>query len=162
MPLRGIVLGGAIVVVAAIFAAEIPKLPPPYATPSANNPPRVIPEPAGARLTVPPGFHMEIWAEGFARPRYMLLGPSGELLLSDAADAPDGAIYAMPLNQADGYKAHDRKKLIGGLDRPYGLAFWHEYLYVGEPESIKRYKYDARSMTAGPGTSSHCCAVTSR
>jgi glucose/arabinose dehydrogenase len=25
------------------------------------------------------------------------------------------------------------------------------YLYVGEPESIKRYKYDAKAMTAGPG-----------
>jgi glucose/arabinose dehydrogenase len=55
------------------------------------------------------------------------------------------------LSKADGYQAHDRRKLIAGLDRPYGLAFWHEYLYVGEPESIKRYKYDAKAMTAGPG-----------
>ena len=44
-----------------------------------------------------------------------------------------------------------RKKLIEGLDRPYGLAFWKDYLYVGEPASIKRYKYDRKSMTAGPG-----------
>jgi glucose/arabinose dehydrogenase len=45
----------------------------------------------------------------------------------------------------------ERKKLISGLDRPFGLALWHEYLYVGEPTSIKRYKYDSKTRTAGPG-----------
>ena len=43
------------------------------------------------------------------------------------------------------------KKLITGLDRPYGLALWKEYLYVGEPESVKRYRYDAKNMTVGKG-----------
>lgn len=139
---------GAAVMLAA--AADV-KLPPPYATPSANNGPRVIPQPAGAQLHVPEGFSVDVYADGFSRPRYMTMGPSGELLLSDAADGPDGVVYAIPLNQGDGYKAGERKKLIGGLDRPYGLALWHEYLYVGEPESIKRYKYDSKAMTAGPG-----------
>ena len=135
---------------AAFYASEV-KLPPPYATPSVNNGPRVVGRPAGAQLHLPAGFSVDVYADNFARPRYMLLGAGGELLLSDAAESPDGAVYVMPLKKADGYQAHDRKKLIGGLDRPYGLAFWHEYLYVGEPESIKRYKYDAKAMTAGPG-----------
>ena len=148
---RGIFLGAAALLAAAAFYAADVKLPPPYATPSVNNGPRVIPQPAGAQLHVPAGFSVGVYADNFERPRYMLLGPGGELLLSDAADGPDGVVYAIPLNKADGYQAHDRKKLIAGLDRPYGLAFWHEYLYVGEPESIKRYKYDAKAMTAGPG-----------
>jgi glucose/arabinose dehydrogenase len=148
---RGILLGAAVALAAAAFYAADVKLPPPYATPSVNNGPRVIPQPAGAQLHVPAGFSVSVYADNFERPRYMLLGPSGELLLSDAADGPDGTVYAMPLSKADGYQTHDRKKLITGLDRPYGLAFWHEYLYVGEPESIKRYKYDAKAMTAGPG-----------
>ncbi|HTQ55534.1 MAG TPA: PQQ-dependent sugar dehydrogenase [Bryobacteraceae bacterium] len=135
---------------AVFFAADV-KLPPPYATPSANNGPHVIPQPAGAQLHVPAGFSVDVYAEGFARPRYMLLGPGGELLLSDAADSPDGTVYVMPLRKADGYKPGERRKLITGLDRPYGLAFWHEYLYVGERQSVKRYKYDAKAMTAGPG-----------
>lgn len=135
---------------AAFYASDV-KLPPPYATPSSDNGPRVIPRPAGAELHVPAGFSVNEYAEGFEVPRYMLLGPGGELLISDAAEGPGGVVYAMPLNKADGYQAHDRKKLITGLDRPYGLALWHEYLYVGEPESIKRYKYDAKSMSAGPG-----------
>jgi glucose/arabinose dehydrogenase len=151
MKSRGTVLVSAAVLAAAAFYAADVKLAPPYATPSVNNGPHVIPQPAGAQLHVPAGFSVSVFADNFERPRYMLLGPGGELLLSDAAEGPNGAVYAMPLGKADGYQAHDRKKLIAGLDRPYGLAFWHEYLYVGEPESIKRYKYDSKTMTAGPG-----------
>jgi len=136
--------------VTAFYAADV-KLAPPYATPSVNNGPHVIPQPAGAQLHVPAGFSVDVYADGFDRPRYMLMGPSGELLLSDAADGPAGTVYLIALNKGDVYAAHDRKKLITGLDRPYGMAFWHEYLYVGEPESIKRYKYDAKAMKAGPG-----------
>src|SRR5580700_154782 len=148
---RGILLGGAALLAAGAFYAADVKLAPPYATPSANNGPHVIPQPTGAQLHVPAGFSVSVYAENFEVPRYMLLGPRGELLLSDAADGPNGTVYLIPLNQADGYKAGERKKLITGLHRPYGLALWHEYLYVGEPESIKRYKYDAKAMTAGPG-----------
>jgi len=148
---RGLFLGTAAILASVAFYAADVKLPPPYATPSSNNGPRVIPQPAGAQLHVPAGFSVSVYADGFERPRYMLLGQAGELLISDAADGPAGAVYVMPLHKSDGYKAGERKKLIAGLDRPYGLALWHEYLYVGEPESIKRYKYDAKAMTAGPG-----------
>ncbi|MFN7995166.1 MAG: PQQ-dependent sugar dehydrogenase [Bryobacteraceae bacterium] len=152
MRIRGILLAASVILAggAIFFAAEV-KLPPPNATPSSNNGPRVVSKPGDAQLHVPAGFAVNAYAEEFARPRYMLLGPGGELLLSDAAEGPDGCVWVMPLNRHDGFQPHDRKKLISGLDRPYGLALWHEYLYVGEPESVKRYKYDAKNMTAGPG-----------
>jgi glucose/arabinose dehydrogenase len=126
----------------AFYAADI-KLPPPFATPSANNGPRVIARPDGAQLRVPAGFDVEVWAEGFQVPRFMAEGPSKELLLSDAAKNGDGAVYVI--------EGKERKKLITGLDRPFGLAFWHEYLYVGEPQSVKRYKYDAKNRSVGSG-----------
>jgi len=144
MHLRGIVLGSALLLAAsAIFYAQQKDLPAPFATPTANNRPRVIPQPEGAKLSVPAGFQVEIYQEGFKVPRFMLLGPSNEILLSDAARGTDGAVYVLQGKQ--------RKALIEGLDRPYGLAIQDGYLYVGEPESIKRYKYDAKAMTAGPG-----------
>ena len=37
---------------ALFFAADTPKLPPPYATKAVNNRARVIPQPAGAKLTL--------------------------------------------------------------------------------------------------------------
>jgi glucose/arabinose dehydrogenase len=127
-------------------AADSPKLPPPYATPSSNNGPKVIPQPEGARLNVPPGFQMEIWSDdGYRRPRFMMLGPNNEILLSDAAPRPNGAVYVF----APGSK--EKKKLITGLYQPYGLACLNGYLYVAEPDSVKRYKYDSKAMTAGPG-----------
>lgn len=120
------------------WGAEV-KLPPPFATPSSTNRPKVIPKPADAQLHVPDGFSIAQYAEGFEQPRYMTLGPSKEVLLSDSKA---GVVYIL---------APSRKKLIEKLARPYGLAFWKDYLYVAETESVKRYKYDAKQMTAGPG-----------
>ena len=115
-------------------------LPPPFQTPSVNNGPRVIPKPEGADLKVPAGFHVEEYMSGFKRPRFMLYGHSGEILLSDTV--PNGTVFALT--------GKDRKELITGLDRPYGLAFWKDYLYVAEATSLKRYKYNSKALTAGP------------
>jgi glucose/arabinose dehydrogenase len=144
MNLRGIVLGSTLLFAAsAVFYAQQKTLPPPFATPTVNNGPHVIRQPEGAKLSVPPGFQVEIYQEGFKVPRFMLLGPSHEVLLSDSARGTSGTVYVL--------QGKERKAIITGLDRPYGLALQDGYLYVGEPESIKRYKYDAKAMTAGPG-----------
>ncbi|HET9318199.1 MAG TPA: PQQ-dependent sugar dehydrogenase [Bryobacteraceae bacterium] len=118
------------------------KLPPPFATPSVDNGPHVVDRPEGAELKLPDGFQVDIYAEGFEQPRFMALGPGGELLVSDSIK--NGAVYVL-----EGQK--ERKKLIAGLDRPYGLAFWKDYLYVGEQTSVKRYKYDAKNRSVGQG-----------
>ena len=142
---RGLLLGiTGLLAASASFYAQQKTLPAPFATPSANNRPRTIPQPEGAKLTVPPGFQVDIWQEGFKQPRFMLLGPSQEILLADSGvNGPNGAIYVL--------QGKTRKAIIQGLTRPYGLAIQDGYLYVGEPESIKRYKYDAKAMTAGTG-----------
>ena len=139
----------------AVFAFEQSKseqtwvqLPAPYSTPSAKNGPKLVERPAGAEFSVPAGFHVEEYASGFKRPRFMLLGPSGEILLSDAAD--DGAVYVLT-DPYQAYKNPKRKILIEHLFRPYGLAFWKDYLYVAETTSVKRYKYDRKTMTVGAG-----------
>ncbi|SPF33812.1 Cytochrome c, class I [Candidatus Sulfopaludibacter sp. SbA4] len=148
MHLRGILMSAATVLAACVlfYAADNPKLPPPYATKAVNNRPRVIPQPNGAKLTVPPGFHTEVWAEDFDTPRFMMLGPGNEILLADSANPPQGAIYVFP-----GGDPNQRRKMIDGLNKPFGLAMLNGYLYVGEPDSIKRFRYDAKAMTAGLG-----------
>ena len=57
-------------------------LPDPYHTDSANNPPRLIPRPEHALLSLPEGFVVEEYLPGFLGPRFMLLGPDNEILLS--------------------------------------------------------------------------------
>jgi glucose/arabinose dehydrogenase len=130
--------------VAAWAQQSAPNLPPPFQTPSVNNRPTVIERPDGARLRLPEGFHIEEYAADFKIPRYMILGPGKELLVSDSVPKT-GVVYVLT---KDGKQ---RKSLIENLNRPFGMAFWKEYLYVGEVDSVKRYKYDHKSMTVGPG-----------
>src|SRR5438552_3823354 len=114
-------------------------LPQPYATPSVMNEPHVVPRPSGAPLRVPPGFSINAWGEGFAKPRFMLQGSKDEVLIADSgAGMKDGVVYVVPGNR----RSTERKALIEHLDRPYGLALWKQYLYVAEAESVKRYVYD--------------------
>src|SRR2546423_1170537 len=95
-----------------------------------SNAPVVVPRPAGATIKVPAGFSVDLYAEGFSRPRFMVEGHDREVIVSDTI--PNGSVVAI----RDGAK----KVLLTGLDRPYGLALWKDYLYVAEPETLKRYK----------------------
>ncbi|MBI4910633.1 MAG: PQQ-dependent sugar dehydrogenase [Acidobacteria bacterium] len=119
------------------------KLPEPFHTPSAANGAKVVPQPQNMKLKLPARFSAEEYASGFQKPRYMVQGPSGELLVTESV--AKGAVTLL----TNGGK--DRKKLIENIDRPYGLAFWKDYLYVAEPTSLKRYKYDAKAMSVGAG-----------
>ena len=126
------------------YAAEDSKLPPPFATKSVRNPPKVIPRPDGASLAVPKGFKIEEFAGDFQRPRMMILGPSMEILLTDSLPK-EGKVYILTNN------GKDRKELVANLDRPFGLAFYKDWLYIAETVSVKRYKYNAKAMTVGSG-----------
>lgn len=154
---RAILYAAAAVLV--IGAVVDKRLPPPFATPSADNHPEVIARPPQARLHVPPGFTVSVWAEGFAVPRFLLHGDHGEILLADSgmgahsaavgsrsAGTGQGVIYAF----ANGEPTR-RQTLLKGLNRPYGLALWQNYLYVAEADSVKRYPYDPARLTAGKG-----------
>ncbi len=129
-----------------LCAQTVPALPAPYATPSVANGPKVVPQPDGAAVKLPAGFIAEKYASGFERPRFMALGPHGEVLVSDMI--PNGSVYLLV---SSGSGTPEKRTLLTGLDRPYGLAFWRDYLYVAESTSLKRYKYDPKTMTASAG-----------
>src|SRR5437773_3856666 len=134
-----------------LAAFQAPQLPPPFHSESVNNGPTVIARPEGVQLKLPPGFKIEAAAEGFDVPRFMLRAPGGEILLSDAARDGAGAVYVLGSPNREG-KIDQKTKIIEKLNRPFGLALWKDYLYVGEPESVKRFKYDPKARTAaGPG-----------
>ena len=122
---------------------NLKELPAPFATPSVRNNPTVVPKPKGATLTAPPGFVVEEFMD-FAgmRPRFMMLGPGNEILISDTSG--NGSVFVIK----DGV----RTAIIEKVDRPYGLALKGDQLYVAEPTSIKVYTYDAKSMkVTSPG-----------
>lgn len=127
--------------VAAIAASDSPKfkLPPPFHTPSTPNPPRVVAQ-GDRKLQLPAGFVAEEFASGFAKPRIMLELPGGAILVSDSV--AKGVVWAILPDRS-------KKQVLTGLDRPFGLAFNKGYLYVAEAESIKRYKFDPRTLAPG-------------
>lgn len=123
--------------------AQTPALPAPYATPSATNPPKLVAKPDGKQLTVPDGFSVTEYASGLSKPRIMLEVAPGTVLVSDSV--AKGSVFAL----TNGGK--DKKALIKDLDRPFSMAVYKGFLYVTEAESLKRYPFDAKKLTVGPG-----------
>ena len=119
------------------------ELPAPFATPSSRNNATVVPKPDTAKLEVPAGFVVEEFMSFTTeRPRFMLLGPGNEILLSDSST--QGSVFVI--------KDGTRTPIIEKLDRPYGLALKGDQLYVAEPASVKVYTYDAKAMkVTSPG-----------
>jgi len=126
-----------------LTAQDTSSLPAPYATPSVYRFPKVVAKPDGAELHLPAGFRIEEFTAGFRRPRFMTLGPGGEILVADSMPSGRGSVYILG--------SSEKQQVVANLDRPYGLTFRDHYLYVAEPESVKRYPYDAKSFRAGPG-----------
>jgi len=116
-------------------------LPPPNAAGQVANAAKVIPQPAGKKLSVPAGFTVEEYASGFQKPRDMVQLPGGAVLVTETL--PKGGVFMLNDEKT-------RKPLIEGLDRPFGMAFHEGYLYVSEAEAIKRYKITLPAVTAGP------------
>ncbi len=113
-------------------------LPPPNDTPDAQNPPNVIPPPAGAQLNLPPGFKVNTFAEGdFKRPRWMVLAPNGDVFV---ADPGVNSIFILRDANNDGV-AETRFTFASNLNLPFGMAFWRDYFYVANTNAIVRFRY---------------------
>ncbi len=121
-------------------------LPEPYATSSVRNRSTVIERPAGAQLQLPKGFEIQEYSPDFTfqRPRTLLLGPSNEVLVSDSHD--EGVVYVLQDTDNDGV-SDKRHTLVEGMYRPFGIAFWKDYVYVAGTTEVKRWKYDPSAMT---------------
>lgn len=123
------------------------SLPPPNPAEDAVNPPRVIPRPAGAELSLPPGFEVSTYAEGgFRRPRWMALAPNGDVFV---ADSEAGSIIVLRDANRDGV-AEERFTFATGLKQPFGMAFWRDYFYVGNTDAVVRFRYQS-GQTAAAG-----------
>jgi glucose/arabinose dehydrogenase len=112
------------------------QLPPPGATRASTNPPDIVSRPANAKLTLPPGFEINTWAEGgLENPRWLALAPNGDVFL---AESYAGRILVFRDTGKSG-KADERFVFASGLLLPFAMAFHGEYLYVGLTNSVVRF-----------------------
>lgn len=124
-------------------------LPPPGATPSVGNGPRIVARPAGAVPQVPPGFRIALFASGLREPRAMRVAPNGDVFV---AETDAGRIRV--LRAADGAdKASETSVFASGLGGPFGLAFYPagpdpQWLYVATTGSVVRFPYRQGDLKA--------------
>src|SRR4051794_22967592 len=64
-----------------ITVADLPK---PYATKGVSNSPSLIPRPADAWPKAPPGFKVELYADGLNQPREIKKAPNGDLFVAES------------------------------------------------------------------------------
>jgi glucose/arabinose dehydrogenase len=138
MPMRAAVI---------VLAILLQQLPAPFATPWFRKPTRVVAMPDGHTLTVPAGFAVNLFAGGLQLPRFMALAPNGDVFLSEPFRGA-GRITVLRDADRDGI-AEVRETFATGLNRPFGLAFAKDYLYVGNNDSVVRFKYAAGQTAAG-------------
>src|SRR6266571_548089 len=98
---------------------RLDQLPSPFATPSSGNPPHVTAPPPNARLHLPPGFNINVYASDLEDPRNMLLAPNGDVLVAEPAA---GRITILRDANRDGV-AEARYTFADQLNEPFGLAF---------------------------------------
>ncbi|MFK2898951.1 PQQ-dependent sugar dehydrogenase [Dyella jejuensis] len=117
-------------------------LPPPYATHSASNAPAMAARPAGVLPIAPPGFKVNLYAEGLDTPRVIRVAPNGDIFV---AESGNGQIHVFRGMTADG-KPRQSSVFATGLDRPYGIAFYPlgphpQWVYVGDTDAVVRFPY---------------------
>jgi glucose/arabinose dehydrogenase len=127
----------------------VADLPPPYATESAGNGPRIVARPAGAWPIAPQGFKVELYATGLTNPRIIKTAPNGDIFV---AESMMGRIRVLHGVTADG-KAASSQIFAEGLNRPFGLAFYPsgsdpQWLYVGDTDAVLRIPYRNGDQTA--------------
>jgi glucose/arabinose dehydrogenase len=123
-------------------------LPKPGATASSANMSHVVPRPASAMPKVPDGFKVELLAEGLSGPREMRTAPNGDIFVSETRS---GRIRVLRLSE-DGSKPVKNEIYAGGLNQPFGIAFFPsdkpQWVYVANTDSVVRFRYQDGDLKA--------------
>ena len=128
---------------------DVAALPAPYASASAANFPKLIDKPANAKLQLPPGFKIAVFASDLKGPRSMRVAPNGDILVSET----QGGRVSVLRPSADGATAATVTTFAQGLLQPFGIALYPagdspKWLYVAETNRVVRYAYKVGDQQA--------------
>jgi glucose/arabinose dehydrogenase/cytochrome c2 len=128
---------------------DVANLPMPFATPSSANRSRVVSKPPGAKLSVPAGFQVAVFATGLQGPRTMRVAPNGDIFVAETGAGRVKVIRP----SADGSKAQTVATFAQGLEKPFGMQFYPsgvnpQWLYVAENNQVVRFAYKVGDLAA--------------
>jgi glucose/arabinose dehydrogenase len=120
----------------------VEDLPKPYATNSSGNPPKIVPRPADAWPKAPPGFKVELYAEGLTNPRIIHTAPNGDIFV---AETEANRIRLFRGMTKDG-KPESSQIFAADLNQPFGIAFYPagadpQWIYVADTDAVLRFPY---------------------
>ena len=118
-----------------------PNLPAPFETKSAGNGPDKDKPPAGFLPKVPSGFQVGVYASDFSNPRFLAVAPNGDIFV---AETGAGKIIVLRDPQHGG-GTPQKEVFAEKLNRPFGIAFHDDYVYVGNTGEVVRFKYDKQT-----------------
>ncbi|HET7268117.1 MAG TPA: sorbosone dehydrogenase family protein [Oleiagrimonas sp.] len=85
-----------------------------------------------SELTLPPGFHISVYASEVPAAREMTIGDDGTVFVGSSGA---GKVYALTDSDHDGH-ADKVRVVASGLDTPIGVAFHDDDLYVSAIDRI--------------------------
>ena len=135
------------------YTAE--NLPEPFATKSVSNGPRTTGWPEGMTPTAPAGFKVAAFADSLDNPRWMYVGPNGDVFVSMANTTSDGFQKTKGMNSGNQSSntillLRDANKdgvpetktvFLSGLNRPLGMLILNGNFYVGNTDGLYIYPY---------------------
>jgi glucose/arabinose dehydrogenase len=95
-------------------------------------------------LQLPDGFSVGLYANDLPRARFLRFTSNGDLLVSRPHS---GDIILLQADSDGDGRADGRSTVIAELNRPQGMDFHGEWLYIAEREQIGRIRFDQASGT---------------
>jgi glucose/arabinose dehydrogenase len=127
---RWLIFCAAIFLASACAGASAPSAPGPGAAIPAGD---ALPWP----LTLPPGYRISLYARGLEEVRDIAFSPSGVpyVTVMNRGGRRAGKVLALPDQNGDG-RADRAVVVTGDLDKPHGIVFYKDQLYVSEASTI--------------------------
>jgi glucose/arabinose dehydrogenase len=132
------------------YNIRLSDLPGPDTNASVTNFPQVLMQrPSAAAFYAPPGFVVNLFHENVAGARTVCVAPNGDVFVGVSSF---NKIMVLRDTNADGYAESTFTWAEGGvLNRPYGMAFFKNKLYVAASGALLRYDYTP-GQTEAAGT----------
>jgi glucose/arabinose dehydrogenase len=129
-----------------ITLADLPR---PGATRSVDNGPDLVPRPATGQLQVPPGFKVQLYADGLRNPRLIRTAPNGDVFLAESQPG-QVKVFRGITNKV---RPEQTEIFASGLNRPFGIAFFPpgpeaQWVYIANTDSVVRFAYKNGDLRA--------------
>lgn len=118
---------------------RVADLPAPFATESARQTADIVDPPADARLRVPPGFQVQLFASDVPSARWLQNAPDGRVLVAQSREE-----RVSWLEDADGDGVAEARGIFADgdqVDIPFGMAFAGEHFYLGNQDEVRRFAW---------------------